>query len=161
RLQQGRWFEETDTAESPRVIVVTRAFARAMWGREDVLGERIGYDYEPSEEDMTVVGIVGDAGINRARELVTEMFFVPVTQSRSGFGFMAARVQRDPTVVRRMLADALAAVEPGLVFGGWETLAERREGGMRSEIASARLAAFVAGLAMLLATFGVGGALAH
>ena len=161
RLRQGRWFEQTDTADSPPVAVVTQAFAEAMWGRTEVLGERFGYNYEASEEDMTVVGIVGDAGINRARESVTEMFFTPASQSHPSFGFLAVRVQRDPDVVRRMLVTALEAAEPGLVFGSWQTLGERRQSNMRSEIASSRLATIIAGVAMLLATFGVGGSLAH
>jgi putative ABC transport system permease protein len=161
RLQQGRLFEQTDTADSPRVAVVTRAFAEAMWGRADVMGEQFGYDYEATEEDMTVVGIVGDVGINQARETVTEMFFVPGTQSRSTFGFLAVRVRGDPDAVRRMLVSALEAAEPGLVFGNWQTLGERRQDNMRPEIASSRLATIIAGLAMLLATFGVGGSLAH
>jgi hypothetical protein len=161
RLQQGRLFEQTDTADSPRVAVVTRAFAEAMWGRADVMGEQFGYDYEATEEDMTVVGIVGDVGINQARETVTEMFFVPGTQSRSTFGFLAVRVRGDPDAIRRMLVSALEAAEPGLVFGNWQTLGERRQDNMRPEIASSRLATIIAGLAMLLATFGVGGSLAH
>lgn len=161
RLQRGRWFEETDTVDSPQVAVVTQSFARIMWGRADVIGERFGYDYEASEADMTVIGVVADAGVNRARETVTEMFFTPGEQSRSPYGFLAVRVQSDPDAVRRMVVNALEAAEPGLVFGRWETLAERREGNLRQEIASSRLAMIIAGVAMLLATFGVGGALAH
>ena len=161
RLLQGRWVEHTDTEESPNVAVVTQAFARAMWGRTDVIGERMGYGYEASEEDMTVVGVISDVGVNRAREMATEMFFAPEAQTGWGFGFLAVRVQRDPDAVRRMLVDALAEAEPGLVFGSWQTLGERREGNMRREIASSRLATIIAGVAMVLAVFGVGGSLAH
>ena len=57
--------------------------------------------------------------------------------------------------------DALSAAEPGLVFGNWQTLGERREEDMRREIASSRLASIIAGLSLMLATFGVGGSLAH
>ncbi|MCF3651147.1 ABC transporter permease [Synoicihabitans lomoniglobus] len=161
RLLQGRWFEVTDTDDAPQVAVVTRAFARAMWGRADVIGEQFGYDYEATENDMTVIGIVADAGINQARETETEMFFTPGEQNQWGYGFLAVRVSRHPDAVRRMLVEALEAAEPGLVFGRWETLGERREGNMRREIASSRLATIIAGVAMLLATFGVGGSLAH
>lgn len=161
RRWKGRWFNDTDNEPAPRVAVVTRAFARAMWGHDDVIGERFGFDYEANETDMTVVGIVSDAGINRARDTQTEMFWVPAAQGRSQFGFLAVRAQRDPDAVRRMLVDALAATEPGLVFRSWETLGERQEGNMRQEIASSRLANIIAGAALLLATFGVGGSLAY
>ncbi len=81
RLLQGRWIESTDDADAPRVAMVTRAFAQALWGTTEVLGKRFGFDYEASDQDMTVIGLVGDAGINRARDAVTEVFFVPVKQS--------------------------------------------------------------------------------
>lgn len=161
RLLQGRWFEVTDDADAPRVAIVSQAFAQAFWGTTDVLGKRIGYDYEASDADMTVIGLVADAGINRARDAKTEIFFVPQLQSGWDHRFMAVRVQRDPGAVRRMMVDALAAAEPGLVFGRWQTLGERREGNLSREIASSRLAAIIAGLSLLLATFGVGGSLAH
>ena len=161
RLLQGRWFEVTDDSDAPPVAVVTQAFAQTFWGTTDVVGKRFGFGYEASEEDMTVIGLVADAGVNRARDTKTEMFFVPQLQSGWDYRFMAVRVQRDPDAVRRMMVDALGAAEPGLVFSAWRTLGERRKSNMSREIASSRLAAIIAGLSMLLATFGVGGSLAH
>ncbi|GAB5562929.1 MAG: ABC transporter permease [Synoicihabitans sp.] len=161
RLLQGRWFETTDGPDTPNVVIVTAAFARTFWGTTDVIGKRMGYDYEATDEDMTVVGVLADAGINRARDAETEMFFLPQSQSGWDFRFMAVRVQRNPDAMRRIIVDALAGVEPGLVFGNWQTLGERREGNLRREIASSRLAAIIAVLSLILATFGVGGALAH
>jgi len=161
RLLQGRWFETTDGEVAPRVAVVTRAFAQTFWGTTEVMGKRFGFGYEAGDDDMEVVGVVADAGINRARDAVTEVFFVPVAQTGWDLRFFAARILRDPDVVRRMIVDALAAAEPGLVFGRWQTLGERREGDMGREAVSSRLAAIIAGLALMLATFGVGSSLAH
>lgn len=160
-LLQGRWFEDTDLADSPRVAVVTPAFARALWGDTAVMGRRFGYDYAPGDDDMTVVGIVADAGINRARETAAAIFFTPAAQAHGAMGFLAVRVQGNPETVRPRVANALAAAEPGLVFSSWRTLEQRRESSLRGEIASSRLAGIIAGLALAQATFGVGGALAH
>lgn len=161
RLQQGRWFEDSDREDSPRVAVVTEAFAQAMWGRTDVLGYRFGYGYVADDDDMTVIGVLANAGINQARETAAKMFYTPAAQSRGGLGFLAVRVQGSADAVRSMLVDALGKTEPGLVFSRWQTLKERREGTLRSEISASQLAAIIAGLALTLATFGVGGALAH
>jgi putative ABC transport system permease protein len=143
------------------VAVVTSAFAHTFWGTTDVIGKRFGFGYEASDEDMTVVGLVADAGINRARDAQTEICFVPQQQSSADFRFMAVRAPRDSDAVRRMVVERLSTTEPGLVFSGWHTLGERRENDMRREVASSRLAAIVAGLSLMLATFGVGGSLAH
>jgi len=161
RLLQGRWFETTDGEAAPRVAVVTRTFAQTFWGTTEVIGKRFGFGFEAGDDEMEVIGMVADAGINRARDAVTEIFFVPVAQTGWDLRFFAARVLRDPDVVRRMIVDALAAAEPGLVFGRWQTLGERREGDMGRETASSRLVAIIAGLALILATFGVGSSLAH
>ncbi len=161
RLLRGRWIEETDRAGTPPVAVVSESFARAMFGETDVLGRRMGYDYEVSDEDMTIVGIVADADINRAREQATPVFFTPEEQSRAIPGFIAVRVRGEAAAVRQNVATALAAAEPGLVFGAWQTLKERRVGTLGGEIASSRLATVVAGFSLALAAFGVGGALAH
>jgi len=161
RLLKGRWFESTDTENSPPVAVVSEAFARALWGEADVLGRRFGYDYTANENDMTVVGIVADADINRARERATEIFFTSSNQVAAALGFLAVRVKGSADEVRPQLREALAGVEPGLVFSSWKSLGERRKDGLRREIASARLANVIAFFAILLATFGVGGTLAH
>jgi len=161
KMKKGRWFESTDTEDSPPVAVVSEAFAKAIWGDVDVLGRRFGYGYTAGEEDMTVGGIVADADINRTRESATKIFFTPASQTPAPLGYLAARVKGPADVVRSRLREALAEVEPGLVFSGWRTLEERRKDGLRSEIASARLSNIIASLAMLLAVLGVGGTLAH
>ncbi len=161
RLLRGRWFNAGDHADAPQVAVVSEALARKLWNETDVIGRRFGYSYEASDEDMTVIGVVADAGINRAREAATEIFFTAAEQTGAPLGFMAVRVRGNVKALRESLRSALASAEPGLVFSSWLTLEERREGNLRSEIASSRLAMVVAGVALALAAFGVGGALAH
>ncbi len=161
RLERGRTFTEEDTEDSPRVAIVSQSLARRIWGHTDVVGERIGFDYEPGEEDMEIVGVVVDARINHARSDGVEMFFTPVTQFPFNLRYIAVRVERDPQAARRLISNALGAEEPSLVFGSWLTLGERLESNMRGEIAWSRLASIIAGLALLLAVCGVGGSLAH
>ncbi|WP_221029463.1 ABC transporter permease [Actomonas aquatica] len=161
RLERGRWFAETDSAEAPPVALVSQSFARKMWGTTEVLGKRMGFGYEPEDSDLEVVGVVSDARINRVKEDGVEIFYVARSQFPAGMGYVAVRTQRDPAAVRARLKDAFGSVEPGLVFGSWQTLGERMESDLRSDIASSRLAGIVAGLALILAMCGVGGSLAH
>lgn len=161
RLVRGRGFTTEDTEDSPPVAVVSQAFAQRIWGTDDVLGERIGFGFEPDEEDMEIVGVVANARINQARDTGVEIFFTPVSQFAFNLRFLAVRVSRDPEAARRMISDALGAAEPGLVFGSWMSLGDRLESNLRGEIASSRLASIVGGVAWLLAACGVGGSLAH
>ncbi len=161
KLERGRWFSETDTEDSPRVAVVSQAFARRVWGTTEVLGNRIGFGFEPSDEDMEIVGVMSDARLNRAREDQVEAYLLPAPQFPAPLSYVAVRVSRDPEAVRERLAEAFRSVEPGLVFGSWQTLGERVDASLRRDKASSRLAGVVAGLALLLGVFGVGGSLAH
>ena len=66
----------TDTADSPKVLIINAAMAR-FWQHGDALGGKISWQDHPKEKDwMTVVGIVGDVKerseecLSRARLLV-------------------------------------------------------------------------------------------
>lgn len=161
RLERGRWFNETDTSESPPVTVVSQAYARQTWGTTEVLGKRIGFGYEPSEEDMEIIGVMADANFNQARQGDVAIFMLPVAQFPAALSHAAVRVSRNPEAVRERLAEAFRSVEPGLVFTTWRTLGERVDSNLRRDKASSRLAGVVAGLALLLGVCGVGGSLAH
>ena len=58
-LLRGRPFADHDTANSPKVMVVSNAFAKSFFPNEDPIGRRIIFD----DEDKTtyeIVGVVGD-----------------------------------------------------------------------------------------------------
>jgi putative ABC transport system permease protein len=56
-LIAGRAFRDSDTEESPMVILVNRSLARRTWKNEDALGKRITFD---GEHYLEIVGVVGD-----------------------------------------------------------------------------------------------------
>ena len=61
-LQRGRFFDDTDTFESPRVVVIDQNFADQVFPNEDPIGQRMSFDL-PDKKDRkwhTIVGIVGN-----------------------------------------------------------------------------------------------------
>ena len=59
-LIAGREFNEFDTPESQRVVIVTDLFANKFWGNENPLGKRFSYIDGDKEYQTVVVGVVKD-----------------------------------------------------------------------------------------------------
>ena len=66
-LKRGRYFNEHDTPDAPKVAIVDERLAQKFWPGADPIGKRM---YEPGDGDVlkitektkfwTVVGVVGD-----------------------------------------------------------------------------------------------------
>ncbi|MGH9627770.1 MAG: ADOP family duplicated permease, partial [Bryobacteraceae bacterium] len=128
-LLQGRWFDSSDRADTPRVTVISEGMARKHFSGEDPVGRRIKYG-GPSQTwhpYMEIIGVVGDVkylGVDRDSGAVFyELFFqMPlrdmwlVVRTHGEAQALAAAVRReiqslDPNVpIDRVgtLADALA-----------------------------------------------------
>ena len=60
-LLRGRLFEQTDTAESLHIAVISQSLARKVWPDEDPIGKRIQFgNMDGDKRLLNVVGIVGD-----------------------------------------------------------------------------------------------------
>ncbi len=82
-LQRGRTIDETDTADAPRVALVSSAFAEKYWPGENPLGKRIRQDSgNPAEEArwMTVVGVTASTMQGRYDTTAPPQIYVPFTQ---------------------------------------------------------------------------------
>src|SRR5690242_8216118 len=59
RLQQGRTFNASDTADHPAVVIINETTARTFWPNENPIGKRIS-NTGPKKEYQEVVGVVND-----------------------------------------------------------------------------------------------------
>ncbi len=82
-LRQGRHFGEADTADSPRVALVSSVFADKHWPGESALGKRIrqksGDPNEP-EKWMTVVGVAAATMQGQFNNTTSPQIYIPFTQ---------------------------------------------------------------------------------
>jgi len=158
----GRGFEDTDTTKSRPVALINAAFAREAYGDGNPIGQTIGYNMQPSKDDMTIVGVVADVHMNGVREKVPPIFYMPATQSDApGLRFLAVRFEGSVAGVLPRVQAAIAQGEPGLVLTGWKTLQARMTEDVSATTATSQLAAIFGGCAMLLAGAGVAGSLGY
>jgi putative ABC transport system permease protein len=62
-LRRGRVFAESDTANTPQVMIVSDAFVKRYFPNEDPIGRRVVFD-GPSEIPREIVGVVADVRRN-------------------------------------------------------------------------------------------------
>ncbi|MGH7459983.1 MAG: FtsX-like permease family protein, partial [Longimicrobiales bacterium] len=84
----GRAIETADARQAPRVVVVSNALARSVWGTESPLGQRIELSFGASAE---VVGVAGDVRTTGLDGEAARTVYVPAAQQ--GYNFMTVIVK--------------------------------------------------------------------
>jgi putative ABC transport system permease protein len=122
RLLRGRLISETDIGSARYVAVVNQSFARAYFGNEDPLAQKIKFDVfdqlpgTPHNAYFEVIGMVADFRNRGPQESPTPEAFLPYSITGIGERFIFARTAVDPksllaTVQREIWAvDSNAAV---------------------------------------------------
>jgi len=114
-LLRGRAFNERDTGNSERVVIVNQAFAKKYWQKEDPIGGSmmIGKGLGPEFEDPAreIVGIVGNVRENGLTDSDQPVMYVPACQITDGLTQLANKVVPLSWVVR-------ASMEPAALTAG-------------------------------------------
>jgi predicted permease len=74
-LLRGRWFAESDTPTSPRVVIISAGYARQMFGTIDPIGQFI-----EGNHPLQVVGVVGDMRYERSDLSPMPVIYFPRSQ---------------------------------------------------------------------------------
>lgn len=165
RLRAGRGFLESDQADAPQVAIINEAMARRFWPGLDPLGRRfrMGGAMRPWS---TVVGVVGDLKHNGLLAPVKPKFYRPYAQFPLSLGnparslIVLARTDGDPKALIAPLRALARELDPEVPLASARTLSEVVGASTANpRFARALLFAF-GGLALLLCSIGVYGALA-
>src|SRR5216117_945357 len=164
-LLRGRTFNERDTKDSPRVIIIDQAMAEQYFPGEDPIGKRLGIDAGNDNEGWVMSEIVGVVAKMRFHA-VDEMAPMPViycslgqTQRTSLTIFLRSTMAF--ASLKRAIHDAATSIDSSLPVFDAHPMTDR----VRESWGSQRLLSFLfsvfAGLALLLATIGLYGLLAY
>jgi predicted permease len=86
-LIRGRYFTDSDSADSQLVVIVNHEFAEHYWPHQDPIGKRMHIGTQKSRDPwMTVVGEVADAKLTTPDADASEQFYEPVAQLEKDFG---------------------------------------------------------------------------
>jgi predicted permease len=175
RLVRGRFLDERDTPSSRHVAVINEAFARKFFPKQDPLGKHFGLGDAPHAADYEIVGIVGDAKYEDARDQAWPTFFRPLLQMekfkdqadqsaeiRSNWIHdIELRVSGRPQNLQPLIRETLAGIDPNMPVVDMMTFDEQVSRNFNQDRLMARLAGIFGLLALTLASIGLYGVLAY
>jgi putative ABC transport system permease protein len=164
-LLRGRAFNERDTKDSPRVIIIDQAMAEQYFPGENPIGKRLGVDVGNDDEGWVMSEIVGVVAKMRFHA-IDEMAPLPVIYSSLGQAqrtglTLFVRSTMASAALERAMRDAVSSIDPSLPVFDARPMTDR----VRETWGAHRLLSFLfsvfAGLALVLATIGLYGLLAY
>lgn len=156
-VRQGREYRETDTAESPRVLVINEAMARRYWPKGNALGSRVRMGPNAWE----VVGITADAKYNSINERPLPQLFIPMARSEVSTLRLFVRTTGDPSPMVAEVRHAVRALDPALPIYDARTINEHMQVAVFAQRMAADLLGAMGVLALLLAAIGLYGVMAY
>jgi putative ABC transport system permease protein len=164
-LLRGRRFNDRDTKDSPRVIIIDQGMAEQYFPGEDPIGKRLGVDVGNDDEGWVMSEIVGV--VARVRfHAVDEMAPLPViycslAQAQRTSLTLFVRSTMGSAALEHSIRNAIAAIDPSLSVFDARPMMDRVQDSWGSQRLLSFLFSVFAALALLLATIGLYGLLAY
>jgi putative ABC transport system permease protein len=165
-LAAGRFFSQSDDADTPAVAVVNRTMAKTFWPHRSPVGDRVRSP-EPGRPWVTIVGVVGDVKQQGLEQKTgTELYFLQDQQPKV-FGqasrtmFAVVRTASDPMQVAPAARQAIHDLDPSLPASTVRPMDEVLFDSVARPRLIMLLVVLFAGLALLLAAIGTYGVLSY
>jgi putative ABC transport system permease protein len=156
----GRLFDERDSREKARTVIINQAMAKQYWPNESPLGRRIVVAWNDEGQDE-IVGVVGDIRHATLETASRPMIYFPPGRFAYPWIALVLRAEGDPAAVGPSLIKTVHAMDAALPVANLQpmidvvarSVAERR-------MVMAILAGFAV-VAAILAAIGIYGVLAY
>jgi predicted permease len=171
QLLKGRFFEDSDGAKAPPVVIVDERLAQRFWPGQDAVGHRM---YRPTDLNnlvgvnektvfITVVGVIRDLKLHDLTEggKTVGAYYFPMAQDTSRMLTFALKAASRSDTLPASLRSAIAALDPELPLFDVQTMEQRTEKSLLNRRSPALLSLSYGALALLLSAVGLYGVLAY
>ena len=173
-LLSGRAFNERDTFNSARVLLINRAMAKKYWKNENPIGQvlTIGKGLGPAfeEQPREIIGIVGDVRETGLADKDVGVMYVPAGQQQQGLTALAnsviplswsIRSNLDAKTLSSAVLKEIQAVDGQMPVSKVRTMDQVLNEGTARQNFNMLLLSIFAGIALVLAAIGIYGLMSY
>jgi predicted permease len=158
-LIAGRDFNEQDVLDHPNVIIISKAGAKTVFGDENPIGKTLLITN--GSVPVEVVGVIGDVRSVQLNLANNMEFYRPFAQENSPYLRIVVRSPLPPETITRSVKTALRSIDPSLAVIWPQPFSEIMAQALGQAKLMMVLLGVFAGVALLLATVGIYGAVAY
>jgi predicted permease len=161
-LLEGRLFNDGDTADSPRVVVVDKLLADRYFAARKLsaLGQQVRRG-GPDSPAFTIVGVVGTINsIDLGQPVTKERLYYPTAQQPRPSMALIVKTGLDPRTIVASVRGAVTAIDPEQPIAEVRTLDQWMARSLEGRRAPMVLLALFGAVALLLSAIGIYGVLA-
>ena len=158
-LLRGREFTDADTAQAPRVVILSQSTAKKLWGDADPLG-RTMVRAADRKTAFTVVGVVGDVR-NTALNKESPALYYSLAAGAAVVMDVAVRTSVPPQTLLAAIRQKVHELDADLPLANIRTMDEWLANNAAQPRLNTVLLSSFAAIALLIAVMGIYGVLAY
>jgi putative ABC transport system permease protein len=162
QLRAGRFFDNSDTAASHKVVIVNETLARRFWPNESAVGKRLKQSWpEQPTPWRDIVGVVNDVKIDGVEADTPMQVYLPIPQEPVSSVALLVRTSTPPATLARPVTAAIHALDPRLPVYGVQTMDEMKRTAVTRRTMTMVIFGAFAVVALVLAAVGLYGVIAQ